>query len=579
MNGILFASLSLSFILLLIAAFLAWREGKLKREFEQQKADLLHKYYEVTLLNALLGKVGEAFSYAEIPQYVVGASERFIQMSAASYCLYHEGQVFLSTTVREGVSEQYVNKLKDIMLESFRKASGVEQFTVTKHDIHNDYLSNTKSYSETELKSYFNVPLVYKNEIVGMLLISSARAQAFSEEDMVLFYQVVSRISTAFERIEGYVSSQQTSLSTLVSSLPGGAMMFLVEGNDAKLTFMNSTAKQYLQIRGEASAVAVLSTFPRRDEMLTKLQEALADKKSIWISETQVYDKYFKVYINPIMREGVESKIVSVTLQDITLEREIEEVRENFMHTVVHELRAPMTSIKGASDLLLNKELSEEDKKKMLSMIHQQTERMLSDITDLLDAAKIESGKLSVEMAEADVNNVIAERVGTFTYLAEEKKIQITQELGQVPQFSFDAMRVGQVINNLISNALKYTNSEGKVKVSSRVDGDRCIVSVADTGQGIPEDKKPLLFSKFGQVGHTAGSHPGGSSGLGLYIVKGIIESHGGEIWVDSIVGKGTTVSFYLPMKQIKANDNSSSSDRPVSRPVRFPQSQQQVVN
>lgn len=559
--------------------YLLWFTRRDKREYEAQQSDLLHKYYEVSLLNSLVDMAGQSVDFSQIPAFVVSASEKFIPMSVAMYCTYSDGNMYTSTTVREGVSQEYLSAVKKILLSSFTSATGVTNYTITKEDVHNDFLKTSRTYSDHVPQSYFNVPFVYKGMIVGMLCISSVRKDAFSEPDMDLFYQVVARVSRAYVNLSDYVASQQTSLSTLVATLPGGAMMFSVDGEDVRLTFMNSTARQYLRIHGEASAVAVLSTFSRDDDLLGKLHEALRDKKCILVSETQVFDKYFKIYINPIVHEDKVSTTVSVTLQDTTLEREIAEIRENFMHSVVHELRAPMTSIKGASDLLLNKDLPEEEKHKMLEMIHAQTERMLSDVADLLDAAKIDSGKMSVVTAQADIDAVIKERVETFTYLAREKKIEIQMQLAPIPQFSFDSMRIGQVVNNLISNALKYTNGGGKVVITSQVKDGRCIVSISDNGLGIPDDKKSVLFTKFGQAGNVASPKAGGSSGLGLYIVKGIIDSHGGEIWVDSHVGQGTTVSFYLPMKQegagLHVEDGSKQSISSVSQGL----SGQQVAN
>lgn len=558
--------------------YLLFRIRSGRRTFESQQRELLHRYYEVSLLNTLMDMAGQSIDYSQIPAYVVSASERFIPMSVAAYCMYGEGGMYISTTVREGVSEQYLHEVQNILLSSFNAASGMSGYTIIKQDIHNDFIRTSKTYSEHAPQSYFNVPLIYKKEIVGMLSISSVRKGAFSEADMDLFYQVVSRVGRAYENISEYVASQQTSLATLVSTLPGGAMMFQLEGNDTKLTFLNSTARQYLRINGEASAVAVLSTFSREDDLLAKIHEAVQAQKCIFIPETRVYDKSFKVYINPIVHAGKSTSTVSITLQDITLEREVEEIRENFMHSVVHELRAPMTSIKGASDLLLNKQLPEDERRKMLEMIHAQTDRMLSDVSDLLDAAKIDSGKMSVMVAPGDINSVIKEKVDVFSYLAREKHIELVSQLGNIPKFSFDAMRIGQVVNNLVSNAIKYTNSGGKVVVSSIVKEGKCIVSIQDNGLGIADDKKPLLFTKFGQAGNVAGPKSGGSSGLGLYIVKGIIDSHGGEIWVDSHVGQGTTVSFSVPLKDVVGDNPQVQEHAPVS-----PQSQmlsgQQVVN
>lgn len=546
MDGILVVSFFVIFLLFFISFYLVYRESHLRQNFELQKKDLLHKYYEVTLLNSLMSRAGDSFDVSETPAHIITASERFFDMSVASFVFYRDGHLYLSSHLKEGVSDNYMRQVKEILVNSFEAATDYYSYSIAEHKIHNDFLSNIKRSSKTLPLSYFNVPLVYKDEVVGVISITSARKNAFSESDMMLFYQIVRRVIHAYEGVEEYVGRERKNLSSVISSLPGGALLFSVS-KDVKLTYMNTAARQFLRIRDE-NTVAVLSSFSREDDIFAKLQEVVRDRKCIFLSEVKIFDKYFKVYINPVISDNSDPYTVAVTLQDMSLEKEIERVRDNFMHTVVHELRAPLTSIKGASDLLLHKDLDEGERVKMLDMIYSQTERMLTDVSDLLDAAKMDSGKLSIDMQDKkDINKIIEAHIGAFSYLSEEKQIDVSLQLGDVPEFVFDAARIGQVVNNLVSNAIKYSNSGGKLIVRSGVQDGRCIVSVQDDGVGIPEEKQPLLFSKFSQLHMNKSS--GGSSGLGLYIAKGIVESHGGSIWVDSEEGKGTVVSFYLPFK------------------------------
>ncbi len=239
-----------------------------------------------------------------------------------------------------------------------------------------------------------------------------------------------------------------------------------------------------------------------------------------------------------------------------------DEVRENHIHVIVHELRAPLTAIKGAASLLLSANLSEADKQKMLHAISDSAREMLVRISELLDSAKLEEGKFTIKKVKSDLSVILREHVDVFSYVALERGIDLNfNPTSVITQFYFDPGRIGQVINNLISNSLKFTNEGGRIDIKTALravpsgqEQDREIeVEVSDNGTGIPEDKKALLFTKFGQIDHDgkrAGKvvDPGESSGLGLFICRQIIEAHGGKIWIESEEGKGTKVFFTLPL-------------------------------
>jgi signal transduction histidine kinase len=215
------------------------------------------------------------------------------------------------------------------------------------------------------------------------------------------------------------------------------------------------------------------------------------------------------------------------------------------MHIIVHELRAPVTAIKGAASLLLSKRISEEDKDKMLHVIFDSAREMLSRISEILDSAKLAEGKFAIKKVKADLDVIMREHIDVFSYAAREKGITLVFEPAQIPQFYFDPGRIGQVINNLISNSLKFTKQQGKIEVKISMKKQEIEVEVADNGIGIPEDKKAVLFTKFGQISDMARAEE--SSGLGLFISRQIVEAHGGRIWIESKEGTGTHVFFTLP--------------------------------
>lgn len=223
----------------------------------------------------------------------------------------------------------------------------------------------------------------------------------------------------------------------------------------------------------------------------------------------------------------------------------------DFIPVLVHEMRAPLSVIKGAADLLLKEatELSADQIHTLLGQIKTSSSSLLKIVNDILDVSKIGAGRLEINKVFADLNDVLKEETSYFDALAKVKKINLTIDLEpDVPKFSFDPERIKQVMNNLISNALKYTLEGGTITVLSRKYDHHIEVTVADTGLGIPEKDKPYLFHKFFQASnHTSVAEKG--SGLGLVICKGIVEAHKGSIRAEDNVPKGAKFVFDLPLR------------------------------
>lgn len=233
--------------------------------------------------------------------------------------------------------------------------------------------------------------------------------------------------------------------------------------------------------------------------------------------------------------------------QTVYSERKLERVREDYIDMMIHELRAPLTAIRGGAALILSDTLPPPEREKMPRIILDSANDMLSTVSDFLDIAKIDAGRFYLAKTKADLIKVIEEHLEIFRYPAKEKNITLNFEKNvSIPEFFFDSVRVGQVVNNLISNSIKFTNEGGRIDIKIEPTAFEIQVVVTDNGIGISDSKKPLLFTKFGQINHTDGHGP--SSGLGLYISKEIVMAHGGKIWLESEEGKGTAAHFTLPI-------------------------------
>lgn len=227
-------------------------------------------------------------------------------------------------------------------------------------------------------------------------------------------------------------------------------------------------------------------------------------------------------------------------------------VEEEFIHMMVHELRSPLISIKDASELLITSTSSftEGEKEQFLKIINRQSKSLLEQIASILDVAKFESGTFVLDKKNENIQDLINERIKMFEPQATTKKITISFHLeGPIPPVYLDCIRIDQVLNNLISNGIKFTPSGGKVSIDAKTVGRNVEISVSDTGIGIEKNLQDKIFSKFYQVKTPDRQGESDGSGLGLYIVKKIIDAHKGSIVLQSEAGKGTLMKFTLPIQ------------------------------
>lgn len=252
----------------------------------------------------------------------------------------------------------------------------------------------------------------------------------------------------------------------------------------------------------------------------------------------------------------------ALLIRDITAEKEVDQMKTDFISTVSHELRTPLTSVLGFASIIQEKlqtdvfpMLPVEDRKLQktikrvgdnLNIIVSEAERLTSLINDVLDIAKMEAGKVEWQMQPIDPGELLDWATTATAGLFETNNLRLITEIAEnLPQIVGDRNRLLQVLINLISNAVKFTTS-GSVTCRVKPENDGICISVIDTGVGIALEDQPKVFEKFRQVGDTLTDKPKGT-GLGLPICKQIIDHHGGKIWVESEAGKGSTFSFIVP--------------------------------
>ncbi len=223
-------------------------------------------------------------------------------------------------------------------------------------------------------------------------------------------------------------------------------------------------------------------------------------------------------------------------------------IKNKFIGIAAHDLRNPVISIRGFSELLLKKTNSlSEEQREFISIIHNTSDNMLALLNDLLDLSQIESGKLEIKKTSGSLKKVIEERIRLHKLQADQKRIAINTDLKKLPDFDFDEQRLSQAVDNLLTNAIKFSPPGTNVNLTLRKENGAAIFGVCDEGPGIPVEEQHMLFNEFQRLSirPTGGES---STGLGLAIAKKIVEAHGGRIDFESHVGRGSTFSIVLPL-------------------------------
>jgi PAS domain S-box-containing protein len=279
------------------------------------------------------------------------------------------------------------------------------------------------------------------------------------------------------------------------------------------------------------------------------------DGSVVWLHDSAVtmtvdgtaYTRGFIVDITARRRAELERDTILERLQEQNEElRQVDRLKDEFVALVSHELRTPLTSIRGYLELMIEDTNLTDEQSHFMQTIDRNAVRLQRVVGDLLFLAQVEAGKLSLEHEQVDVNDVVADALEAARPSARRKSIELIAETAPLPSITGDRARIAQVLDNFVSNAIKFTPAGGRVLVTTTAGADAIDVEVTDTGVGVPADELPRLFQRFFRT-HAATAQAIPGTGLGLAIAKAIVEAHGGGIEVESEEGAGTTFKFTLP--------------------------------
>ncbi len=331
----------------------------------------------------------------------------------------------------------------------------------------------------------------------------------------------------------------------------------MVEGvavvtGDERIAYCNHAFEQILELPEGSSQGKKLVEALRQVELVNAVRQALpggegegGEEVTGEVEVGTVRRRSFSVTAAPV--QGVGAKSAVLVLHDITELRRLERVRRDFVANVSHEFKTPLTAIQGFAETLLGGALDDKaNRARFVEIIREHAQRLTRLTDDLLKLSRIEAGRLELEMRPVHVQALVNGCVETARFKAETKGLRILVDLPDgLPPVWGDGAQLGEVLQNLLDNALQYTPSGGQIVVSARSNGHEITFTVSDTGIGIPESELERIFERFYRV-DAARSREAGGTGLGLAIARHIVDAHGGRIWVESVVGQGSKFHFSI---------------------------------
>jgi two-component system phosphate regulon sensor histidine kinase PhoR len=356
----------------------------------------------------------------------------------------------------------------------------------------------------------------------------------------------LNRTAARLERTIRTLTEERNLSSAILGSMVEGVAV--VNGSE-RLVFANPGFAEILGLDVPPTSGSALVEVVRQTELVEAVRKVLGGEPRVQseIVTGTLRQHYFAITVAAVLAGEAAGAVV--VLHDITELRKLERVRRDFVANVSHELRTPLTAIQGFAETLLAGAIDDpQNRTRFLEIILEHSRRLARLTEDLLMLSKMDAERLELEIRRLSVSQLIESCLETAQRRAREKDLRISVNMAQrLPDIAGDRRRLAEVLQNLLDNAIQYTLPGGQIMVSAETGEDEVILTVSDTGIGIPKADQPRIFERFYRV-DVARSREAGGTGLGLAIAKHLVDVHGGRLWVESEVSQGSQFHFSVPV-------------------------------
>ena len=390
-----------------------------------------------------------------------------------------------------------------------------------------------KAVINAGLSGYLYPPLK-TDDIVDAVKKSLARARHLGD----WIRREVKKTTSSLEKRAEISESEKERLELIIASIEDGV---IVLDEHKKILMMNRVALGAFALDGLDITGKPVSEVINNNDF-----QALMTKSDSGIKYYELnFDdgRVFSAQHTPI--PGIGS---AITMQDISYLKRLDQMKNDFVHTVSHDLRSPLTAVLGYAELVERVGPLNEQQTEFIRRVQNSVQNITTLVNDLLDLGRLEAG-FDTRRETVQIENVLQYSLGLLDSLVRKKNIHLTQEIARsIPPLRANPIRIRQMIDNLIGNAIKYAPEEGEIRISLHSADNQVILQVSDNGPGIPLAEQNLIFDKFYRATNVAESSRG--TGLGLAIVKSIVDAHHGRVWVESKLNQGAAFFVVLPASE-----------------------------
>jgi signal transduction histidine kinase len=545
---------------LLLGLVLAFYLRKMYRERYQLQSrasnslELQQHMYQIQVLQEISERIGYSLEGSKIIEIITNSIGNLLEYETVSFMLYSRTEATLfKCHVHKEVNHSFIDQVKDSMIRATDAICQSESYNLKLDERIGGAILNDQL--DVKVQSYINIPVIIDDEMLGLINISSSKPGLFSWDQAAVLFTITNQASMAVMKLQRMLESEKGKLTGIIAAMTDGVLMVDL---DNQLQIYNPAIVDLLDlpVGREITMFDIIDSLAGKVDLRTKIEESLAKSIPLNIKDLILRDKALEITITPVRDHSGQQRGAAIILHDITSEKSLEKLRQEFTAMMVHELRAPLTAVRWSSEALLKNlqgaasQLEAAKLKESVTNIDLSAINMLELVNDLLDVAKIEAGKFDLNIQEYDLTAIVHDEIQTFKPQAESKHLTINFiESGPI-KVKCDKVRIGQVLTNLLSNAIKYTDS-GQIDIQISERDSMVVVDVKDSGLGVSREDLAVLFSKFKQLKTFDRSRKG--TGLGLVVSKGIIDAHGGKIWANSPgENLGSTFSFSLPLTTVR---------------------------